>query len=215
MGVKKIKRAVFLLGIIVFSLFLISCSNSSKPSKVLAEINGNSLTLDEFNQEYYLFGNQREKYLFLNDVVIPNEILLSEAQRQGLEASEKEIESALNVFLEKVNMEKKDFFEKVKKEQGLSKSDINRLMEKKVLISKIVKDIIPSEIVTEEEIEKTYQDNIKSFEVEGEVLPLEKVKDKIEDMLMKVNKEKAVREYVMELAEKGNVVVHTEFSTLS
>ena len=216
MNNKKIKRVIFVFMIIlIFGIFLIFYSGKSGPSTVLVEINENTLTLDEFNKEYYLFGNHREKYLFLNDVVIPNEILLSEAKRKGLEASETEIESALKVFLEKVNLEKKDFLKKVKKEGGLSKSEVNRLMKKKVLISKIVKDIIPSEVVTEENIKKTYQDNIKSFEVNGEVLPLEKVRNKIEEMLIKVNKEKAVREYVLSLAENGNIVIHTEFNTLS
>src|SRR3989338_655405 len=95
------------LGILLFSLFLAGCSsgNNNAENKVVAQINKYKMTMDDiryefknapYDEEAFLkTENGRKRYL---DGLIEKEILLQEAQRQGIDREKDFMKSIENYW---------------------------------------------------------------------------------------------------------------------
>ncbi len=184
--------------------------SSSTANDLVASINGEEVTLEELNDRYYLLGagDSMSKLQFLNDVVIPNKILLHEAEKRKIDATKSEADEIFDLFLEKKKVDKKVLLQGLQT-KGVTKKDIKEIMREQVVLSKLVKEMFPDISASDKEVKDFYQENIPLFRTnDGKTVPLSEIEDKIKNMIIKVKREKAIRSYVTEVGTKGDVIMY-------
>ena len=215
MKLKKSEKLSLIIIAVVISVSILVLLNrgdlenidSSSNGHIVAKVNGEIINLDELNIRYNLFRNSMNKIQFLNDVVIPNKLLLQEAKKKGITISSVEIEIAFNKLLQEKKISKEEFMDVIK-EQEISKKETDQLIGEQVIIAKLVKQIVPELTISSKESNNFYQKNLDAFTNNKGVMQFEEVNGKIKKMLLKIKRETKVREYVIDLAEKGNVVMY-------
>ncbi len=211
--IKKEHITYFVVAIIValggwyFMAFL--SENSSASNEPVASVNGKEVTLEELNDEYYFFGaTDMSKLQFLNDVVIPNKILLQEAKKRNIEATKDEADKLFNLLLDKRKVEKKALLQSLKT-NGVTKRDVQEIMQKQVVLSKLVQEMFPGLSVSDKEVQEFYQENIQLFTGNGgKIIPLGEVEEKIKNLMLRVKREKAIRSYVTEVGTQSNIIMY-------
>ncbi|MDY6853800.1 MAG: peptidyl-prolyl cis-trans isomerase [Thermodesulfobacteriota bacterium] len=166
---------------LLLCLFLISSHISCKRGKeqILVKIGNQIITVDEFTKE---FEEVRQEYLTLNtkdnisfgelkasflNGLIEKKILLNEAERLGIKVTEDELKNEISHI-------KKDYPEKSFNETIINEyvdyKDWEKRIKKKLLIEKLINNMIKSKISIEnEEIKRYYEKNIKEFDLPEQV----------------------------------------------
>lgn len=154
------------------------------------------------------------KLQFLNDVVIPNKILLQEAKKRKISTTKSEADEIFGLFLEKKKVDEKDLLLDLQT-KGVTKKNVKEIMFEQVILSKLMKEMFPDISASNKEVNDFYQENIELFTANGgKIVPLSEVEDKIKNMMVRVKLEKAIRNYVTEVGTKGDVVMY-DLATLA
>lgn len=108
----------------------------------VAEVNGKEITKEELDWWYTtsIFPEYRDivtKKNFLEDSLIPQEILLQEAAKQNIEITEEEVEKALGVYIIENGLTLEDF-EKHLNSRGISISEIKDSFKIRAAIAKLL-----------------------------------------------------------------------------
>jgi len=172
-----------ILGCLVFSLIANGCSEQSDHSQKVLEINGYSLTVNEFNELFselsvQVEDNSQMRQEFLNRL-ITQKLILQDAQKIGLD-------------------KKKNFLKSIEHfwEQSLLKLMIDSKMNE--LSQKI--------IITEEEIQTYYEEWIATNPEKN--LPLEKNRPKIKWLLMQKKQSDAFEHWIKDLRDAAKITIN-------
>lgn len=150
---------------------------------VVAEVNGEEVTKDEFQQTYesqfqqaamqqQMSGeevNQDELKKQVADGMVSQELLIQETENRGIEASEDEVNKTLDDIVKQNQMESQDEFFTAMEEQGMKKDDVMSQLETQVkmdqLIAEETGDIEPSD----DELKEIYdQQKEQMSQMQGE-----------------------------------------------
>ena len=182
---KNIKKIIFSISTILLSMTMVACNNDkvssdTPPSEVvIAKVGETEITLDKFNQEFNyaveeVKGGYGEEYVQNEEVkenlknqVIENlvnrELLLAEAEKQNIEISEEEKETE---FLSIKNQFKtEEEFKAALEREKTTEDELKAEISENIKINKIISSIEIDTNVTDEEVEKYYNDNIEQFQV--------------------------------------------------
>lgn len=142
--------------------------------KLVAEVNGKPITLEEFNREYERFRKRfhvpvtegpataDELKMGLLNKLIETRILLQEAEVRGLTVSEEELDREINQLMEDYP---KDTVNEVLERIGLKLEEWKEERKEKLLIDKLIQREVDSVIhVSEDEIRSYYDANREEFQ---------------------------------------------------
>ena len=175
------KKIIFLLLII----FLSANHLNSSPlvNRIVAQVNGETITLIELQTRVThflgLFGDldiddlsQEELKITQRQVLeqMVNDILLrQEADRFGIEATERDIENHIKMIRAENNMSMEEF-ERLLQDQGLTREAYNKQTRDSILRQRVLSMMVRRKIlVTTDEIENYYKDNISQFQEDKKV----------------------------------------------
>src|SRR3989344_4448648 len=162
------------LKLLILLLLVASCSPKSR-SPVLATVNGDSITLQEFQKalgmEEWKFGSEigltgeRLKQLKTKVVesLLKDRILLEEARAKGVKVTEFEVKESLDHF--KKAYPKEEDFNKLLEAKGLTLKDFEEHRKRELTIKKLM-DIVGKEqaSISDEEIKSYYDTHSQEFE---------------------------------------------------
>lgn len=156
------------------SVFFLSCSPAQPPSPLLATVNGDGVTLAEFQNyvqtEQWKFGEvqsakAKEKLL---DGFLKDHLLLTEAKRRGINVSSQEINESVQKF--KSHYPKEEEFEKLLSLKGSSFEEFEERRAKELTIQKLVEAVVDKELkLSGEDLKKYYQEHRGEFQHGEEV----------------------------------------------
>lgn len=146
---------IVLIGVVVMLL---------RPSAdVVATVNGEEITLNEFNLLYdriVLFNPDIPKEQIV-DQLISNKILLQEAKRQGLTVEEKEIEAVISLTESLYGKS----IQELLVNSSVSFETFKSKLEEQLLMSKLLNQTIKVEEPTDQELRQLYVNNSHLFQV--------------------------------------------------
>lgn len=197
---------------------------------VVAEINGEEITKEEFEQVYTgqfqqasmmqeMTGeevNEDELKQQIAEGLVSERLLVQEAENRDMSASEEDVDAMISEITEANGMESEDDFFAAMEESGMSEDEIRAELEKQVkveaLISEEAGDIEP----TDEELQKVYDEQIAAREEaqsegegeETEPPAFEDVKPQIEEQLVREKEAEAAQGLADELRQDADVTVN-------
>ena len=193
---------------------------------VVAEVNGEEITKEEFEQVYTgqfqqaaMMGqevNQDEMKTQIADGMVSERLLVQEADNREVSASEEDVDAMISEIVEANGMESEDEFFTAMEESGMSEDEIRSELEKQVkveaLIAEETGDIEPSD----EELEEIYDEQIAAREEaqsegegeETEPPAFEDVKPQIEQQLISEKQAEAAQGLAEELREDADVTIN-------
>lgn len=216
---RKVQKVVAILMVIVFGLFLVGCNDKQEEKKVIGLVNGTEITQQDLDQYYFMIktgyesqmGNviDEEKDIDLinelkersfDDLVVYT-LVTQDAQKQGIEISEQELnkdlnnfkatrgEQGYNAFLQQIGMTEATFKEQIKMEKLFV-----------ALSEKVVGDVD----ISEEEVKAFYEENQEIF-VEPSGMEISHILVENEDEAMDILAQlKAGRDFT-ELAQEFSI----------
>lgn len=143
---------------LVLLLFLFS--TVSLQAKVVdyiaAVVNGKPILYSEIVS--YAKENGIQDLRMARDKLIEREILLTEAESEGLKVSDSEVEKALKDFMTRNGIKNEKELEKILEENGLSIDDLKKKMREQLLIAKLIARNVRSKVsVSDGEVEQICQ----------------------------------------------------------
>jgi peptidyl-prolyl cis-trans isomerase SurA len=169
-GIKS-SRFILCCSVLIFSLVLIFVWSAGivygiTVDRVLATIGDEVITFVEYRQ--FVKGLEE---VWNKDVVdekilrklVEERIIVREAKRKGLEASDAEVGKMVSEFKSQNGLSQADL-ESYVKDEGMSSGSYQNILRDKVLISKLIGDEVDSKvIIRDREIQEYYDKNRKEF----------------------------------------------------
>ncbi len=135
------------------SLFVsVTSSYAIKADKVLATVNNEVIKFSDYQRFVKNIGNVKNKDVVDKDLLkrlIKEKIILHEAIRNGIEASDVEIDKGIEEF-KKQNVLYQEDFEKALAQDGMNIDSFRKFMKDKIISSKIVSISVYSKVVKNE-----------------------------------------------------------------
>lgn len=139
--------------------------------KVVAEVNGDKITKEEFETAYEgqfqqaamqsqmtgqeLDQNQLKKQIA--ESMIGQKLLIQEADNRGYDASEKDINKILDDLAEQNGLKSKDEFMSALKEQGMDKKEVMSQLEMQVKVDQLIAKESGDTKPTDKELKEVYE----------------------------------------------------------
>ncbi|GAB3848023.1 SurA N-terminal domain-containing protein [Nesterenkonia populi] len=148
--------------------------------------------------------------------VIGNRLLIHDAEEQGFDASEEEVEEELEATAEENGLESLDQLFEMAEEQGISEDELRGQAEDQVRVEKLI-DSFDVDEPTEEELEESYEEQVAQQPeaeegADGEEAPetpeFDEVRDEIHEQMMQQRQNEAAQEHVDQLREDADVETH-------
>lgn len=197
---------------------------------VVAEVNGEEINKDEFEQVYTgqfqqasmmqeMTGeevNQDEMKTQIADGMVSERLLIQEADNRDLSASEEDVDSMISEIVEANGMESEDEFFTAMEESGMSEDEIRAELEKQVKVEALIAEETGDIEPTDEELESVYDEQIAAREEaqsegegeETEPPAFEDVKPQIEEQLISEKQAEAAQGLAEELREDADVTIN-------
>lgn len=163
-------RIVMILVVSVFSSG--HSANALTVDTVLAVVNNEIITLSDYTRFLFKMGpeekaryNPETRGIDKNIVqkMIEESIILQEARKRGIEISEDEVENTLQGLRKESGISQEEF-SNILIEEGLSMSDYKKLIKENIIALKLIDhDVTSRIIVTDEDVETYYKENLPSF----------------------------------------------------
>lgn len=188
-GISRTRIAIAVGVLVVLILILIFYKDiMPKKNKVVALINGEQITEEELDnlyskvpELYKTNGLTKDKFLF--DTLIPQKLLLQEAARIGVTATEEEVNGLISNIREMNGLSEDEFNEQLK-QQNLTSEEFRKLTEEQILITKLLNVTIPSINITDSEAKEFYDSNKELFSTGNSTyIKLSEVEDRIKAYL--------------------------------
>jgi len=182
----KIKALTFsnLYFLCVVFCFLVGLFGSVTPSyaltadKVLATVNNEVIKSSDYQRFVESIGTMENKDVVDRDLLkrlIKEKIILHEAIRNGIEASDVEIDKGIEEFKKQDALYQEDF-EKALAQDGMSIDNFRKFIKDKIISSKLVSINVYSKVViSDKEIEGFYNANKKDYLIEPEKVELKAI----------------------------------------
>ncbi|HML18206.1 MAG TPA: peptidylprolyl isomerase [Bryobacteraceae bacterium] len=158
------------LPVFVASVLLCSC-NRSVPANVAATVNGRAITYADLEKQYQSqFGTPNEKEsddqmqiqkLEVLRTLIDGEVMLQRAEKQGLMATDADVEAKYNELKAPYTQEE---FQKQLNSRKITAEDLKAQLRRDLSVNKLFNKEITSQIsITDKDISDFYNDNKASF----------------------------------------------------
>lgn len=163
------------------TFFLLSCSTSKPASPLVAVLNGESITLGDFERfvelEKWKFGEMadapNEKLL---DHFIKNQLLLAEAERRGIQVTSAEVQNKLETFQD--HYPKGEDFAQLLSAKGWTREDFAKQQVQELTVQKLAEAVTEGAAqVGEAEVKDYYENHLAEFEHPEQVLARQIVTD--------------------------------------
>jgi foldase protein PrsA len=167
---KKLTTIIILLAILGVILYF--AFQTLRPEKVIAQVNGEKITNRELEQKYDSLPEQYKLFItqdaFL-DQIINVKLLLQEAKMQGVEATDEEVQSEVNLI--KNSSGSDEAFQQLLEDRNMKISDLESQIREQLTINKLLNQTILSKIqVTSSEVRDYYNQDRDQFTAqEGEI----------------------------------------------
>jgi parvulin-like peptidyl-prolyl isomerase len=152
--------------------------------RVLATVGNETITFADYQQFIKGLGNTEhsdaiDETLFKK--LIEEKIILNEAKRKGIDATDSEIDQEIEEFKEQSGLSQKDF-ETLLKEEDMNILSFRNLMKDKIMILKLISEDVDSKVVVmDKEVEDFYTANKKSFINSPETVEIEAIFLRLKD----------------------------------
>ncbi|NRG46902.1 SurA N-terminal domain-containing protein [Bacillus sp. CRN 9] len=138
------------------------------------------------------------------DSLVGQTLLIQEADKKGFKASEEEVKKQLEETKNQFKSEKE--FKEALKKSGIDLKTLEAQIADGIKFNKYVEKEIPAGEISEEEINKAYDQYAEQGKkAEQEVPKLEEVKPDIEQSLQQQKQQEKLAQHVEELKEKGKI----------
>jgi len=209
----EIKTAVAILAVIILALLIVYGKDIFPKDDIVADVNGQKITLSELDIEYKKIPVEYQevisKDVYLNQTLIPQIILIQEAEKLGIKATSQETENFINSFLEESGVTKEQIDEQLEI-QGLTYDQFFQFYTDRLKVVKLLNETIGTPIIPEEESRGFYNDNKASFTVEGTAVSYEEVKDQIDSFLAGQKQQEMVNDYISEVRDNADIKIYYE-----
>lgn len=197
---------------------------------VVAEVNGEEITKDEFEQVYTgqfqqasmmqeMTGeevNEDELKQQIADGMVSERLLIQEAENRDISASEEDVDAMISEITEANGMESEEDFFAAMEESGMSEDDIRAELEKQVKVEGLIAEEAGDVEPTDEELQEAYDEQIAAREEaqsegegeETEPPAFEDVKPQIEEQLVREKEAEAAQGLSEDLREDADVTVN-------
>jgi peptidyl-prolyl cis-trans isomerase SurA len=171
--IQVLKRIVFSVAAVAVVCLGAGCQRNAKPEPdVWAMVNGHPILKQQVERYYNSQYNQPNRpspqeaqFLKLNilDELVNNELLLEQAQKLGLEATDNEVEQKFSELKTPYSDEQ---FQKELDQRGITVEQLKNNLRERISIEKLINREITSKVtVTEQEIAEAYNRNLADYNV--------------------------------------------------
>lgn len=196
--------------------------------EVVATVNGEDIDRDEFTRVYenqfqqatlqaQMSGQEPDQDALKKRAVesmVGTELLMQEAQQQGIEATEAQIDDALAAAAESNQVGEEEFLAALE-EQGTDREEVTAQLEQQVEVEAVVEQEIGTVSATEEELQAAYDaakaqhEQMPAESGETSDMPsYEEVKPQLEQQVVQEKESTATQELVDELHADGEVEIN-------
>lgn len=173
MIMKKFSLIMLLVAALIFAIGLMGCSKA----KVAATVNGKKIYLKDVDKQYESLIKQHQQSgtqgpqdkameteykKRILDNLIEQQLVLLEAKRRGIKISEKEVNERLD-GIRKMFPDENQFKEALKRE-NIDLEELKKNVREQSIVSNLSEQVTKGLKVTEEEVQKFYDDNPTQFE---------------------------------------------------
>ena len=188
----------------------VSDKEKVKEDDVVASINGTEIKGAKYNSIYsqlkMQLSNTEQDISDLDllkdntlDVLVKQELIKQESEKAGLEVTEEEVDSEIEMFKTEIG----DEFDTVLKENDLTEESLKEQLTFELLTEKYINTEFTDVEVTDEEVEEYYA-QVK--EQQGEEAPkLEEVEESIKEGLTQQKRQEEFQKKIVELEEKAEI----------
>lgn len=194
--------------------------------EVVAEVNGEKIAKAEFVEAYKgqfqqlamqsqtsgqeLDQDQLKKQTV--DSMIGTELLVQEADKRDLTASEKDVNNTLNELAQQNGLKSADEFMAAMQKQGMNEKEVRSELETQVKVDQLVAAEAGDTRPTEKEIKQLYAQLTAQQEQSGgqgsEVPPLKKVRPQLEEQVKSQKESEAAQALVRDFRKDADVTVN-------
>ncbi|WP_342388405.1 SurA N-terminal domain-containing protein [Salinicoccus bachuensis] len=191
---------------------------------VVAEVNGEEITKEEFEQVYtaqfqqaamqqQMAGEEVDQDQLKEQVVegmVSQKLLIQEAGNSDISVPEEEVNETIDQLVEQNGLESQDEFFAALEEQGMSEEEVRSQLETELKANKLIAEEAGDIEPTEEELQTMYDEmtSMQEESGEGEVPSFEEVKPQLEDQVKMTKEGEAAQGLVEELREDADVTIH-------
>ena len=190
---------------------------------VVAEVNGEEISQDEFLATYepqfqqmamqsQMTGEEVDEAQIremVADSMINNTLLIQEADSQGIEATEEDIDQLLTELAQQNQMESADQFLAALEEQGTPEDEVMDQIEMQVKVDQLIANEAGEIDVSDAEVEEMYaQLEDQQEQSGGELPPLDEVRSEIEDEVRNQQEMEFAQTLLDDLRSDADITIH-------
>jgi len=214
-GRKKSKSTYYLaaLAVIMVILFFYTANylgskKSSSAKDVMASINGEEITLSELEELYLAYvpdslKGEVTKLSFLDNSIIPQRLLLQEAEKKSITASDEEVDESLSEFLKARGTTLEEFKSRIEAER-IKLNDVKESFKENIKITKLTNETILSMITVSDDEVRRFYDNYDEFSN----VSFEVVKEKIREQLRFDKEKRSFNIYISQLRKDADIQMY-------
>lgn len=197
--------------------------------KVVAEVNGEEITKEDFEEIYTQQFQQQAMYAQMTgeevnedelkgqvvDSLVDQQVFFQEADKRFPEASQEGIDELFDDLIEQFEAKSKEDLLKTYKENGVDEDELMENIELQVRINQLIEEDIGEIKIKEDEIKEAYDAAVKEQEEANkdaeepqEIPEFDEVKDMIENNLKEQKEAEALQVILDDLREKAEITVH-------
>ncbi|WP_416149950.1 SurA N-terminal domain-containing protein [Salipaludibacillus sp. HK11] len=196
---------------------------------VVADVNGEEISNEEFEATYtaqfqqvamqsQMSGeevNQDQLKEQVADSLVFTELLVQEAENSDIEASQEDVDQALEEIIAQSGLQSEEEFMNAMQEQGVEEDEVMSQVETEVIIDKVIAAEAGEIEATDEELQEMYdmvvaqQEQMgEASEEEVEIPSFEEVEPELEQQVVGQKEAEATQTYVESLREEADVTIH-------
>jgi parvulin-like peptidyl-prolyl isomerase len=194
--------------------------------EVVAEVNGEEISRDEFDQAYEAQQQQVQAQQQegqpepdeeqLRDQVVQGlvtqELVLQEVERRGIQPSEEQVEQTLADLARQNGLPSADAFRTALEEQGMDSEEIDTQLERQTAYDLLIQDEAGDVSATDQEVRALYQQFKQQQAGAGdqaqEVPPLKKIRGEVEAQVESQKESQAAQELIQQLRDDADITVN-------
>ena len=180
---------------------------------IAATVNGKAITMGELDSQYDLVPQAYRSFITKYSIlegIINEELVLQEAEKMGLSATDEEVDNFIKMSLELYGMTDDDFVELVES-QGMTVAEVKDSYKKKLAVSKVLNATVLSEIkVPVEDAKGYYEQNIELFAAADGYIAFEDVEEQIIRTLATERQNSEIEAYIEILRQDAEIEIFIE-----
>lgn len=177
------RKGIAIIALLAAAILFTGCNSTGKiPTDAVAVVNGNSISMDEYNKTLSMYKmNYEIQYgkgvlteetesglKLLADIkkqivekLVLNELIIQEAEKNSLTVKEEEVEAYFGTFAE--YMEKNEAFKTFAEEKGIGEDFVKQQIRKDILVSMYMDFYIENLTISDDQAKTFYDENPQSF----------------------------------------------------